>query len=111
MAVLAEKLRRLKQRLKHWNKTIFGDLFQNLTQAEETVKQAERRYDADPSDENLYAMNEGTGLLQHSLSVEEDFWRQKAACRWTLDGDRNTRYFHSLVKKGARSEYYFFYLP
>lgn len=38
------------------------------------------------------------------LIREEQMWAQKARCNWTLYGDRNTRYFQSLVKqRRARS--------
>ncbi|XP_075499183.1 uncharacterized protein LOC142537561 [Primulina tabacum] len=31
--------------------------------------------------------------------MEADFWRQKAACHWLEDGERNTKLFHNMVKK------------
>ncbi|KAK4424530.1 hypothetical protein Salat_1646400 [Sesamum alatum] len=34
--------------------------------------------------------------LQHLLSTEEDYCRQKAACKWVLQGERNMRFYHSL---------------
>ncbi|KAL0347923.1 UNVERIFIED_CONTAM: hypothetical protein Sangu_1020100 [Sesamum angustifolium] len=33
------------------------------------------------------------------LAQEETFWRQKTGIRWAKDGERNIRYFHSLVQK------------
>lgn len=37
---------------------------------------------------------------QHSLDevLEEYFWRNKTENNWFKDGDRNTRFFHSVVK-------------
>ncbi|XP_059294448.1 uncharacterized protein LOC132047418 [Lycium ferocissimum] len=32
------------------------------------------------------------------LHFEEEFWRQKAGIQWHSEGDRNTRYIHSLVR-------------
>lgn len=29
----------------------------------------------------------------------EEFWKQKASCHWLKEGERNTSYFHTLVKK------------
>lgn len=31
--------------------------------------------------------------------MEEEFWKQKAAVKWVVEGERNTRYFHGLVKQ------------
>ncbi|KAL0447830.1 UNVERIFIED_CONTAM: hypothetical protein Slati_1910900 [Sesamum latifolium] len=44
-------------------------------------------------------MNRATTLLNHQLTIEEEFWKQKSACKWVSDGERNTRYFHSLLRK------------
>ncbi|KAL0304188.1 UNVERIFIED_CONTAM: putative ribonuclease H protein [Sesamum radiatum] len=99
MGKVGAKLKRLKHRLKDWNKNVFGDIFANLTLAEEAVVQAEKRYDSTPTEANLLEMNKCTAQLQHALSIEEDFWRQKATCRWMLEGERNTRFFHSMVRK------------
>ncbi|KAL0367744.1 UNVERIFIED_CONTAM: hypothetical protein Sradi_3664500 [Sesamum radiatum] len=99
MLRLAEKLRRLKACLKQWNKEIFGNILDQLSQAEESVHQAERKYDEEPTDLNLMAMNLCTAKLQRALTIEEDFWRQKSACKWVLEGERNTGYIHSLVRK------------
>ncbi|KAL0449146.1 UNVERIFIED_CONTAM: putative mitochondrial protein [Sesamum latifolium] len=57
MAKLGVKLKRLKHKLKDWNKTVFGDIFTNLKVAEEAVVQAERNFDAMPTDDNLINMN------------------------------------------------------
>ncbi|KAK4415068.1 hypothetical protein Salat_2613900 [Sesamum alatum] len=104
MAKLSEKLRRLKHRLKDWNRLTFGDIFHNLQLAEPATLEAERLYDRMPTDFNLMHMNRCTTQLTHVLTIEEDFWRQKAACKWVLDGDRNTRFYHSMVqKKRARN--------
>ncbi|KAK4417131.1 hypothetical protein Salat_2538600 [Sesamum alatum] len=81
MARLKEKLLRIKQWLRHWNKTTFGDIFRNLSEAEAAVRTAEGDYDHNPSDANLMEMNRATAVFQRALSVEEDFWRQKSACK------------------------------
>ncbi|KAL0444096.1 UNVERIFIED_CONTAM: hypothetical protein Slati_2132300 [Sesamum latifolium] len=73
--------------------------FANLKQAEEKVAARERTYDQDPSEESLIALNRATAEVNHQLTIGEDFWRQKSACKWVVEGERNTRYFHSLVQK------------
>ncbi|KAK4390420.1 hypothetical protein Sango_2105300 [Sesamum angolense] len=74
-----EKLQRLKLCLKHWKNVVFGDIFEKHKHAEEVVAVAEGEYDASPTDENLIAMNRCTAQWQQALSIEEDYWRQKAA--------------------------------
>ncbi|KAL0378721.1 UNVERIFIED_CONTAM: hypothetical protein Sradi_3177600 [Sesamum radiatum] len=95
MLRLKEKLSRLKQHLHHWNKDIFGNIFQHLKDAEPKVEQAERRYDADPTESNLIEMYQVTALLQHVLTLEEDYWRQmfsflgeKEACSYNHQVNR-----------------------
>ncbi|KAK4412674.1 hypothetical protein Salat_2914500 [Sesamum alatum] len=86
MARLKEKLLRLKQHLRHWNKAVVGDIFRNLAQAETQAREAERQFDLAPTETNLATMNKATALLQRALSVEEDFWKQKLACKWVSEG-------------------------
>lgn len=40
--------------------------------------------------------------LNMQLKREEDYWRQKAGYEWFKDGERNTKFFHTIVK-GRRS--------
>lgn len=56
MLKLKEKLMRLKQRLKQWNKETFGHIFLNLMYAKENCELAEITYDRDPLDVNLIEM-------------------------------------------------------
>ncbi|KAL0407597.1 UNVERIFIED_CONTAM: putative ribonuclease H protein [Sesamum radiatum] len=105
MFKLQQKLYRLKAALKNWNWEVFGNIFQNIKEAEQKSKAAEVRYDNDPSDTNLIAMNKATAELTLALSMEECYWRQKSACKWLSEGEKNTKYFHSLVKKKRKNSH------
>ncbi|KAK4385711.1 hypothetical protein Sango_2695100 [Sesamum angolense] len=94
-----QKLHRLKAALKTWNFKVFGNIFQNICKAEQKAKDCEKRYDDNPTDENLISMNKATAELTFALSGEECYWKQKAACRWLTEGEKNTKYFHTLIKK------------
>ncbi|KAK2426743.1 hypothetical protein QL285_025379 [Trifolium repens] len=37
-------------------------------------------------------------MLEEALNRQEMFWQEKAKINWHLNGDRNTKYFHRLVK-------------
>ncbi|KAL0284680.1 UNVERIFIED_CONTAM: hypothetical protein Sradi_7190700 [Sesamum radiatum] len=99
MMRLQQKLTRLKHYLKEWNKTVFGNVFDNVAAAERGLKEANEAYDQDPCDRTLVERNRCSAELVRVLAQEEAFWRQKAGIRWAKDGERNTRYFHSLVQK------------
>ncbi|XP_073047522.1 uncharacterized protein [Primulina eburnea] len=93
------KLKRLKSHLKWWNKSVFGDLFAKLAEAEQAVRVAEAVCEADPSDLHWTSLSNCNDDLARVTAMEADFWRQKAACRWLEDGERNTKLFHNMVKK------------
>ncbi|XP_071940649.1 serine/threonine-protein kinase PBS1-like [Coffea arabica] len=75
-----------------------------LQVAEERASLAEALFDDDPPEPKLLALQEAQAVLRNALFVKEEFWKQKARAKWLQDGDRNTKYFHSIVAKGrARS--------
>ncbi|KAH0696110.1 hypothetical protein KY290_013471 [Solanum tuberosum] len=43
--------------------------------------------------------------LKKFLKIEEEFWRQKAGMKWFSDGDKNTKFFHSYVKRWRKNLY------
>ncbi|XP_075499181.1 uncharacterized protein LOC142537558 [Primulina tabacum] len=93
------KLKRLKSHLKWWNKSVFGDLFAKLAEAEQDVRIAEADCEAAPSDLHWTILSNCNADLARVTAMEADFWRQKAACRWLEDGEMNTKLFHNMVKK------------
>ncbi|XP_051125984.1 uncharacterized protein LOC127247930 [Andrographis paniculata] len=96
------KLGRLKQALKWWNKQVFRNVFQVPAAAEKDAEECEADFDRDPSDANLLRRQRSAAALTHAIALEEAFWKQKAACRWAVEGERNSRMFHSMVKERRR---------
>ncbi|XP_075504648.1 uncharacterized protein LOC142542098 [Primulina tabacum] len=76
---------RLKSHLKWWNKSVFGDLFAKLAEAEQAVRIAEADCEAAPSDLHWTSLSNCNADLARVTAMEADFWRQKAACRWLED--------------------------
>ncbi|KAL2453242.1 Uncharacterized protein Adt_49258 [Abeliophyllum distichum] len=98
MIALWEKIFRLKQGLRWWNRHVFGDIFQRVRDAECRVDEAESVYDSDPTPAHRDTLHQAQAGLNQTLSVGEAFWKQKAGARWVCEGDHNTRYFHSMVQ-------------
>ncbi|KAK6159884.1 hypothetical protein DH2020_003265 [Rehmannia glutinosa] len=82
------KLMRVKHKLQWWNKTVFGNIFDNLKHAE-----AEKAYDANPTPTLLSDYNKASAELVLATIIEEDLWHQKSSCKCIVEGERNTKYF------------------
>ncbi|KAK6146196.1 hypothetical protein DH2020_020065 [Rehmannia glutinosa] len=68
------KLIRVKQKMKWWNRNIFGNIFSNLKQAKQNVHNAERTYDSDPSPSNRTSLHQAVAQLVMATKLEEDYW-------------------------------------
>ncbi|KAG8389247.1 hypothetical protein BUALT_Bualt02G0209000 [Buddleja alternifolia] len=53
-----------------------------FNQAEKKFVDREKKYDDDPSEENLLELNKANVILARVLAIEEGFWKQKSTCRW-----------------------------
>ncbi|XP_073129053.1 uncharacterized protein [Henckelia pumila] len=99
MPRLFAKLKRLKGHLKWWNQDVFGNLFDKIAEAKRSVKLAEAACEADPSEHCWTRSSRCNEELSRVTAMEADFWKQKAACNWLEDWERNTKLFHNMVKK------------
>ncbi|KAL0292648.1 UNVERIFIED_CONTAM: hypothetical protein Scaly_2580500 [Sesamum calycinum] len=103
MMRLQQKLTRLKHYLKEWNKTVFGNVFDNVAAAERGLKEADEAYDQDPCDRTLVERNRCSTELVRVLAQEETFWRK----RRVLDGPKmgsETRDISTLWYRSGDSE-------
>ncbi|XP_071926682.1 uncharacterized protein [Coffea arabica] len=94
---LAAKLREVKRQVQLWSRDSFGDIFEGVRKAGGEVLRLEGLFDSDPSESNLLALQEARAGLRNSLMIEEGYWRQKARVKWIREGDKNSKYFHSIV--------------
>ncbi|KAL6586355.1 hypothetical protein OROMI_001343 [Orobanche minor] len=99
MVRLLEKLNRLKYTLKEWNILDFRNIFSKIEHAQHAVEKAENSFDENPSVSNLILLKRENANLTLTLAMEEDFWKQKSNVQWTVEGERNSRFFHHIVKK------------
>ncbi|XP_071912247.1 uncharacterized protein [Coffea arabica] len=99
LRVLCSKLLATRRAIQSWNKQHFGNVIDAVRSAEMAVQRAEEVVDQDDSEECQIELNKAQAELRHALSIEEQFWRQKARVKWFQEGERNSRYFHAVVRQ------------
>ncbi|CAJ2648329.1 unnamed protein product [Trifolium pratense] len=68
------------------------------------LRHTERRLDKNqiqtegPSEELLHDENLSHVEFETALNRQKKIWKEKANLNWHLEGDRNTKYFHRIVK-------------
>ncbi|KAH0776301.1 hypothetical protein KY290_007712 [Solanum tuberosum] len=92
------KLKKVKRALAQWSKETFGNIFQEIATLEDTIKVLETHFEDTPSGENRSRLQKAQAELYTQLQREEEFWKQKAGFEWFKDGERNTKFFHTIVK-------------
>lgn len=99
MYILSSKLKMLKDKLKVWNKEVFGNIHLQVAEAEKNLNDIQDQINISGNNDTL--MNEekiAQTNLDLALHKQETFWLEKAKLKWHVDGDRNTKYFHRLTK-------------
>nr|XP_027108979.1 uncharacterized protein LOC113728817 [Coffea arabica] len=99
LRVLSSKLLATRRAIQTWNKQHFGNVFDAVRSAEMGVQRAEEAMDQYASEECQVELSKAQAELRHALSIEEQFWSQKARVKWLKHGDRNSRYFHAVVRQ------------
>lgn len=99
MLVLSKKLQILKSNLKMWNKTVFGNVHQLVSQAESNLQNIQNQIQTNGHTDTLIQQEKkAQGDLDLALNKEETFWFEKSKVKWHMEGDRNTAYFHRVTK-------------
>nr|XP_023924685.1 uncharacterized protein LOC112036087 [Quercus suber] len=78
-----------------WNKDVFGNIFHRKNQMEARLRGIQASLANGPS---AYLLNLEEVLRKEYLGIlqqDEDFWSVKSRLNWLIQGDRNTKFFHS----------------
>jgi len=96
MFILSSKLIRLKDKLKVWNKEVFGNIHNLVSEAEKDLCNIQSQIHITGHSDHLM-MQERHAQTNEALLKQEVFWQEKARIRWHMNGDRNSSYFHRFV--------------
>ncbi|PON48518.1 Endonuclease/exonuclease/phosphatase, partial [Trema orientale] len=100
MPLLFKKLKELKKELKVWNWQVFDDLRLNISKANDRVLSVQERL-ANESlyDSLLFQEIEALNSLDSLLLQEKTYFREQSRIKWLKEGDRNSVFFHNMVKR------------
>jgi len=91
----------LKESLKTWNVTVFGNVHQFVRQAEQNLHDIQNQIQlTNPIDTLLNQEKMAQCELDTALERQECFWQEKARLSWHLDGDRNASWHLDAEGKG-----------
>ncbi|KAI0492097.1 hypothetical protein KFK09_026362 [Dendrobium nobile] len=93
------KLKRVKQVLNWLNHHVYKNFFSNILQAEQLVNSVDLTCQNDHTDTNFSLLKKSKEDLFNFQAQEEVFWKQKAAAKYLVEGDNNTKCFYALVKR------------
>lgn len=99
--VIKEKFKILKEKLRKWNKEVFGVVDLNIANTADELNQLDKIV-ADGGDINLDQRKLLTAQFWKQLNDNESLLTQKSRSKWIVEGDANTKYFHACLKARRR---------
>ena len=79
--ILCSKLLAARRAIQHWNKELFGNIFQTVKKAKTEVLASEEKLEHDMSQEEHANLQKSQAQLRNALLLEEQF-RREVASAW-----------------------------
>ena len=100
-----QKLRKLKAKLRTWNKEEFGDTFQENKILKDKLEEIQREgMDNGYTDDLKHKEQVLLVQLSDRERQEENYWKQKSRNQWLQEGERNIKLFHHTVVHNHQRE-------
>ncbi|XP_059315605.1 uncharacterized protein LOC132066278 [Lycium ferocissimum] len=96
------KLKNTCKKLSEWSKNSVGNIFDQVINMEKKVAEMEDKMLNDNFESNRADLNHANALLIKAYKKEEAYWKQKAGIQWFVEGEINSKFFHSFVKGGKK---------
>ncbi|KAL6566436.1 hypothetical protein OROGR_002051 [Orobanche gracilis] len=101
--VLKEKLKRLKEKLKEWNRDHCGMLDKKISEQMDIVNVVDEKVNFEElTDEDVTRRREASAELWKRAKQKDSLMSQKSRLRWLKDGDSNSKYFHTVINRNRR---------
>ncbi|XP_074318678.1 uncharacterized protein LOC141655500 [Silene latifolia] len=93
-------LKALKGGLKNLNKECFSDVELNASKANHTLEEIQLQLQDNYDNPDLITLElQALDKVRFWTKARDSFLQQKAKTQWIDEGDRNTAYFHNVIKK------------
>lgn len=94
----SSRLKRLENRLLHWNKGCVGKLDEKANELTRNISYFQRREEVDMLNEETVTLKKSCKDYLNTLKQIETKWPQKARLQWLKIGHDNTKFFHIKTK-------------
>ncbi|XP_057774812.1 uncharacterized protein LOC130993791 [Salvia miltiorrhiza] len=93
------KLKRLRGVLKKWNKEVFGNVNTAIQDSSAILLEIQEQIAREGYTDDLFkAEVAAQAEINISLSRKDNLLKQKSRVNWLHDGDRNSSFFHNMIK-------------